>query len=69
MGRQSQLRRVTVELIVRAESQEEAREHTIARMNDWFTSGELIPDTAGFPPGTLLFFHVTPASGHRAVAA
>lgn len=69
MTRDTQLRRVTVELLVKAGSQAEADSVVRDRMNDWFASGDLQPGTAGFPAGTLLHYTVTPVTGHRAVAA
>lgn len=70
MKREGETRRVTVELLVKATSQEEARELVVARLNEWYVdpAQSLVPATASFPVGTLMFFHVTPASGHRAVA-
>jgi len=65
-----EVRRVTVELLVKATSQQEAAEITRARMNAWFVDEpDLDPRDAGWPIGSLLHFTVTPASGHRAVAA
>lgn len=69
MTRDTHCRRVTVELLVKAETEAQAVDAVRDRMNDWFTSGDLQPGTAGFPAGTLLHYTVEPVTGHRAVAA
>ena len=65
------MRRVHVELVVKAESEADAREIAVGRMNEWFTDPQLneLEADAGFPRGTLLHYTVEPVTGHRAVAA
>ena len=65
------MRRVTVTLVVKADSQKRAEEITRNRLNEWFCDpacGELEADF-GFPAGTLLHYTVAGVTGHRAVAA
>lgn len=64
-----EVRRVTVELLVKATSQREAAAIATERMNNWFLDPrELDPGDAGWPIGALLHFTVKPETGHRAVA-
>lgn len=69
MSVQAQGRRVTVELLVKATSQQEAARIATDRLNRWFVDEhDLVPLEAGFPVGSLLHFTVTPVTGHRSVA-
>lgn len=65
------LRRVQVDVLVKATSDREAENMVTRRMNDWFldpTLADLEPD-AGYPAGALLHYTVRPVTGHRSVAA